>query len=539
NATTKEKETNDEDGIQFFKGTWEEALEEALSTNKPIFLDAYTSWCGPCHWMSNNIFTDEQVAEFYNKNFINFKQDMEKGIGPQLTSYYHVSAYPTLLFIDGKGRQILSSEGSKKVDPFIKLGEKALVDFKLGEYYDDKSYQVERNSIEIDAEYIGNRGSRVVEIVFKKGYNGINYLAMHAGANSHIIKINDDGEKVGEELAMFEEFVIKDILPLKDGSLLIAAGKVPPAPRKYVYITPEILYFIKLSPEGKVIKQTKIIGQFEGEYRKKWFQAHSNVEIKSNGSQIAMFFTIHENYSKPDEKETEYISDAFVLLDLKGNLLSEVQTGLQYAEAKVAMTMDDKGNFYTMTMNNSSYVYGLTLMDRRKKEYKIPPVWPPASEKPESDAINARYYGPGLLQYASYHKGDFVAILSSAEGLNIGHNTNMDPMLLRFDKNGKVLAERTLHVSPEVNDRYVSVHPIGDNFMIASGLGNHYKNKYKPAEFDVMVVDGQGNEVVAPTRIKAPFGTHSKIIALSNKTFIWVDAGRYYKSFDIFKLTLK
>ena len=65
-------------GIEFFKGTWEEALAEASAKEKLIFVDAYAVWCGPCKRMAKNVFTQDKVGEFFNKNFVNMKIDMEK-----------------------------------------------------------------------------------------------------------------------------------------------------------------------------------------------------------------------------------------------------------------------------------------------------------------------------------------------------------------------------------------------------------------------------------------------------------------------------
>ncbi|HRI01928.1 MAG TPA: thioredoxin family protein [Saprospiraceae bacterium] len=113
-------------GIDFFHGTFQEALDKAASENKLIFMDAFTTWCGPCRKMSASIFPDPTVGEFYNANFVNIKVDMEKDEGPSLGNKYSVRSYPTLLFIDGTGKVIHSTAGARPVDAFIELGREAL-----------------------------------------------------------------------------------------------------------------------------------------------------------------------------------------------------------------------------------------------------------------------------------------------------------------------------------------------------------------------------------------------------------------------------
>jgi len=53
------------EGIKFFKGTWEQALEKSEEEGKLIFLDAYASWCGPCKIMARTTFKDSKVGEFF------------------------------------------------------------------------------------------------------------------------------------------------------------------------------------------------------------------------------------------------------------------------------------------------------------------------------------------------------------------------------------------------------------------------------------------------------------------------------------------
>jgi thiol:disulfide interchange protein len=101
----------EEKGIQFMEPNWSKALAEAKKQNKPIFLDAYTSWCGPCRMLKKNTFTDKAVGEFFNKNFINIALDMERGDGIAVAEKYGIAAYPTLIITDADQKSVSISEG--------------------------------------------------------------------------------------------------------------------------------------------------------------------------------------------------------------------------------------------------------------------------------------------------------------------------------------------------------------------------------------------------------------------------------------------
>jgi len=91
-------------GIEFFHGTWKEALEEAKKQDKLVFVDAYAQWCGPCKKMAKNTFTKAEVGDFHNQNFVNLKLDMETPDGRDFGGKYPVSAYPTLLYLERRSR---------------------------------------------------------------------------------------------------------------------------------------------------------------------------------------------------------------------------------------------------------------------------------------------------------------------------------------------------------------------------------------------------------------------------------------------------
>ncbi len=117
----------DENGISFFEGdTWEAILAQAEKEDKIIFVDAYTTWCGPCKWMAKNIFPDASVGSFFNKNFVNVKIDMEKGYGKDVAKKYNVRQYPTYLFVAADGELVHRGLGSMPADKFITVGKSAL-----------------------------------------------------------------------------------------------------------------------------------------------------------------------------------------------------------------------------------------------------------------------------------------------------------------------------------------------------------------------------------------------------------------------------
>ncbi len=117
-------------GVMFETGTLEQALAKAASAKKNapklVFVDCYTVWCGPCKYMTNNIFPLENVGEYFNKNFVNIKIDMEKGEGIEIAKKYSVRAYPTFLILDAQGNEVNRILGSAEADVFIEKVKKAL-----------------------------------------------------------------------------------------------------------------------------------------------------------------------------------------------------------------------------------------------------------------------------------------------------------------------------------------------------------------------------------------------------------------------------
>lgn len=99
-------------GIEFRDMPLEKALETAAKEKKMVFIDFYTTWCGPCKTLSNEVFPLKEVGDFFNARFVSLKCDAEKGDGPALARKYGVRAYPTLAFLNADGTLAYSFAGA-------------------------------------------------------------------------------------------------------------------------------------------------------------------------------------------------------------------------------------------------------------------------------------------------------------------------------------------------------------------------------------------------------------------------------------------
>ncbi len=135
-------------GIEFFHGTWEEALQRAKAEDKIIFVDAFTTWCGPCKNMAANTFPDPEVGKVFNQYFISMKIDMEKEMGLEFRKKFPVSAYPTLFFIDYDEVEVLKSVGGRRPADLIAIAESVIAKYDKSSKYEaaytagDRSYQL-------------------------------------------------------------------------------------------------------------------------------------------------------------------------------------------------------------------------------------------------------------------------------------------------------------------------------------------------------------------------------------------------------------
>jgi thioredoxin-related protein len=112
-------------GINFRPMTLQQALAAAKAENKPVFLHGFADWCHYCEYMKDSVYTNKEVADFYNEHFVCIKLDMEKE-GKQLNTELKGHSFPLLVFYDTNGEIMHRAAGRKYKQPFLDLGKEAL-----------------------------------------------------------------------------------------------------------------------------------------------------------------------------------------------------------------------------------------------------------------------------------------------------------------------------------------------------------------------------------------------------------------------------
>lgn len=126
-------------GMKFEHGTtWAQIKAKAKAENKYIFMDAFTTWCGPCRLMAAEIFPLQDVGDFFNANYINVKVQLDttKKDNEEVKKWYadahaimkdyQVNVFPTYLFFSPDGQLVHRAVGSSPAAVFIDKGKDAL-----------------------------------------------------------------------------------------------------------------------------------------------------------------------------------------------------------------------------------------------------------------------------------------------------------------------------------------------------------------------------------------------------------------------------
>lgn len=101
------------------KGT-KNNFDEILKTDKPVLVDFWATWCGPCRMIGPFI---DQIAEEYDGRCVVVKVNVDEE--PELAQRYRVATIPNLVLLS-EGNIIEQSAGARPKALIAKMIDSAL-----------------------------------------------------------------------------------------------------------------------------------------------------------------------------------------------------------------------------------------------------------------------------------------------------------------------------------------------------------------------------------------------------------------------------
>jgi len=147
-AKTEVEETTNH-ALEVIDQNFEQAMKCAKKSNKLIFIDFYTTWCGPCKQLDRLVFQNDSVQNVLGDDFILLKYDAEKDSIFNLTKKYHVRSYPTAVVLNSEGF-VLNIRNGFRGNDYKSLSSDVLKFTKEAREFDGKNKIIEGYSNQIN-----------------------------------------------------------------------------------------------------------------------------------------------------------------------------------------------------------------------------------------------------------------------------------------------------------------------------------------------------------------------------------------------------
>jgi len=115
----------------FVELTFEEAVAEAKASERLVFIDFYTTWCGPCKQLDKTTWKDAKVIAWLGEHTVALKIDAEQQV--ELAKRFEVRAYPSLVFVEASGEVKGRIVGYRDATAFLRDSADVLAGIKQSE----------------------------------------------------------------------------------------------------------------------------------------------------------------------------------------------------------------------------------------------------------------------------------------------------------------------------------------------------------------------------------------------------------------------
>ena len=99
------------------------AIEEAKKEGRPVMIDFYADWCGPCHRLDREVLSKQKVVDAADR-FVRLRADVTDNQSPraqEILQRHVIRGFPTVLFINSEGEEMtgLRVLGVTSVNDFL------------------------------------------------------------------------------------------------------------------------------------------------------------------------------------------------------------------------------------------------------------------------------------------------------------------------------------------------------------------------------------------------------------------------------------
>ena len=97
---------------------WAEVVAEATAAGKPIFIDFFATWCGPCKMLDAQVYNQPAVVAELGK-LVTYKVDVDQEPFKPLAKQFGVKAMPTMVLCRPDGTEIDRFLGFRPAEEFL------------------------------------------------------------------------------------------------------------------------------------------------------------------------------------------------------------------------------------------------------------------------------------------------------------------------------------------------------------------------------------------------------------------------------------